>query len=165
MESTIIQTSNERYKVVPLQKEGGKQGRSPSRFYQQASSQPTSPRREEEQEKELEETIFPNLMDFKNKKRFHGQCLQHGQNLVGIQGQRGTYNEKTPFYKEITLSPDDLNTFTEIKNGILPLKDIRNSLLSLQKINKSLLSLTQIVVKTKKEMDSIKFMVENKPKF
>ncbi|MBW0523731.1 hypothetical protein O181_063446 [Austropuccinia psidii MF-1] len=46
MESTIIQTSD--------QKEGGKQGRSPSSFYQQASSQPTSPRMEEEQEKELE---------------------------------------------------------------------------------------------------------------
>ncbi|MBW0561157.1 hypothetical protein O181_100872 [Austropuccinia psidii MF-1] len=34
-------------KGVPLQKEGGKQGRSPSSFYQKASSQTTSPRREE----------------------------------------------------------------------------------------------------------------------
>ncbi|MBW0497207.1 hypothetical protein O181_036922 [Austropuccinia psidii MF-1] len=50
-------------KGVPCQKEGGKQGRSPSSFYQQASSQPTSPRREEEQEKELEETVFLKLQD------------------------------------------------------------------------------------------------------
>ncbi|MBW0537735.1 hypothetical protein O181_077450 [Austropuccinia psidii MF-1] len=54
---------------VPLQKEGGKQVRSPSSLYQQASSQPTSPRREEEQEKELEETIFPKLQDCKNPKK------------------------------------------------------------------------------------------------
>ncbi|MBW0574834.1 hypothetical protein O181_114549 [Austropuccinia psidii MF-1] len=49
MESTFIKASNQKDKGVPLQKEGGKQGRSPSSFYQQASSQPTSPRREEEQ--------------------------------------------------------------------------------------------------------------------
>ncbi|MBW0593812.1 hypothetical protein O181_133527 [Austropuccinia psidii MF-1] len=79
MESTIIQASN--------QKEGGNQVRSPSSFYQQAPSQPTSPRREEEQEKELEKTILPKLQDSKNPKRCHGQCLQHGQNLDGIQGQ------------------------------------------------------------------------------
>ncbi|MBW0593482.1 hypothetical protein O181_133197 [Austropuccinia psidii MF-1] len=69
MESTVIQASNQKDQVVPLQKEGGKQGRSPSSFYQQASSQPTSPRREEEQEKEFEETIFPKLQDSKNTKR------------------------------------------------------------------------------------------------
>ncbi|MBW0506191.1 hypothetical protein O181_045906 [Austropuccinia psidii MF-1] len=51
MESTIIQASKQRDKGVPLQKEGGNQGKSPSSFYQQASSQPTSPRREEEQVK------------------------------------------------------------------------------------------------------------------
>ncbi|MBW0574612.1 hypothetical protein O181_114327 [Austropuccinia psidii MF-1] len=53
MESTIIQTSNQKDQGIPCQKEGGKQGRSPSSFYQQAPSQHTSPRREEEQEKEL----------------------------------------------------------------------------------------------------------------
>ncbi|MBW0514512.1 hypothetical protein O181_054227 [Austropuccinia psidii MF-1] len=36
MESTIIDTSNQKNKGVPCQKEGGKQGRSPSSFYQQA---------------------------------------------------------------------------------------------------------------------------------
>ncbi|MBW0556961.1 hypothetical protein O181_096676 [Austropuccinia psidii MF-1] len=51
MESTFIQASNQKYQEVSLQKEGGKQGRSPSSFYQQSSSQPTSPRGEEEQEK------------------------------------------------------------------------------------------------------------------
>ncbi|MBW0551597.1 hypothetical protein O181_091312 [Austropuccinia psidii MF-1] len=45
MESTIIQTSNQKNKGVHCQKEGDKQGRSPSSFYQQASGQPTSPRR------------------------------------------------------------------------------------------------------------------------
>ncbi|MBW0584887.1 hypothetical protein O181_124602 [Austropuccinia psidii MF-1] len=42
-------------KGVPCQKE--------------APSQPTSPRREEEQEKELEKTIFPKLQDYANPKR------------------------------------------------------------------------------------------------
>ncbi|MBW0578172.1 hypothetical protein O181_117887 [Austropuccinia psidii MF-1] len=53
---------------VPCQKEGGNQGRSPSSFYQQAPSQPTSPRREEEQEKELERKIFPKLQYSKIQK-------------------------------------------------------------------------------------------------
>ncbi|MBW0503642.1 hypothetical protein O181_043357 [Austropuccinia psidii MF-1] len=51
MESTIIQASNQEDKGIPFQKKRGKQGRSPSILYQSASSQPTSPRREEEQEK------------------------------------------------------------------------------------------------------------------
>ncbi|MBW0577587.1 hypothetical protein O181_117302 [Austropuccinia psidii MF-1] len=46
MESAIIQTSNQKYKVLAKQKEGGKQGRSPSSFYQKATSHLTSPRRE-----------------------------------------------------------------------------------------------------------------------
>ncbi|MBW0531231.1 hypothetical protein O181_070946 [Austropuccinia psidii MF-1] len=108
MESTIIQTSNNTDQGVPCQKE--------------APSQPTSPRREEEPKKELEKTIFPKSQDSKNPKRFHGQCLQHGWNLDGIQGQGGEKNEKTSFPKEITLSPDVVNTSTEIKNSILNLK-------------------------------------------
>ncbi|MBW0569957.1 hypothetical protein O181_109672 [Austropuccinia psidii MF-1] len=94
--------------------------------------QPTSPRGEEEQEKELEEAIFPKLQYSKNPKICHGQYLQHGQNLDGIQGQRETKNETTPFHKKITLSPDVVNTLTEIKNRILNLQDIISSLLSLQ---------------------------------
>ncbi|MBW0593474.1 hypothetical protein O181_133189 [Austropuccinia psidii MF-1] len=100
VESTIIQTSNQKDQGIPCQKEGGNQGRSPSSFYQQG------PRREEE----LEKTIFPKLQDSKNPKRCHGQCLQHGQNLDAIQGQGGIKNETTSFPKEITLSPDVVNT-------------------------------------------------------
>ncbi|MBW0520679.1 hypothetical protein O181_060394 [Austropuccinia psidii MF-1] len=111
IESTIIQASKQENKGIPCQKERGKQGRSLSSFYQQASSQSASPRREEEEE-ELEETIFPKLQDPKNLKRCHGQCLQHGQNLDVIQGQRGTKKEITPFPKEIILSPDVVNTLT-----------------------------------------------------
>ncbi|MBW0581726.1 hypothetical protein O181_121441 [Austropuccinia psidii MF-1] len=51
IEPTIIQTSNKKDQGVPCQKEGGNQGRSTSSFYQQGPSQPTSPRREEEQQK------------------------------------------------------------------------------------------------------------------
>ncbi|MBW0559724.1 hypothetical protein O181_099439 [Austropuccinia psidii MF-1] len=47
MESTIIQTSNQKDQGIPCQKEGGNQGRSPTSSYQKAPSQPTSPRREE----------------------------------------------------------------------------------------------------------------------
>ncbi|MBW0588817.1 hypothetical protein O181_128532 [Austropuccinia psidii MF-1] len=165
MESTVIQASNQKDQGVPLQKEGGKQGRSPSSFYQQASSQPTSPRREEEQEKELEAAIFPKLQDSKNPKRCHGQCLQHGQKFDGIQRQRGAKDEKTPFPKEISLSTHVLSTLTDLKDSSLPLKDIKNSLLSLQGINNSLSSLKQIVLQSKQEIDNIKYMVENnKPK-
>ncbi|MBW0505238.1 hypothetical protein O181_044953 [Austropuccinia psidii MF-1] len=110
MESTIIKASNQEDKGVPCQKERGKQGRSPSSFHQQASSQPTYPRREEEQENKFEETIFPKLRDPKNPRRCHGKFLQHGHNLNGIQGQRGTKNETTSFPKEMTLSPDVVNT-------------------------------------------------------
>ncbi|MBW0588165.1 hypothetical protein O181_127880 [Austropuccinia psidii MF-1] len=46
-ESTSIQTSKQKDKRLAQQKEGGKQGRSPSSFYQQATSQPISIRREE----------------------------------------------------------------------------------------------------------------------
>ncbi|MBW0503095.1 hypothetical protein O181_042810 [Austropuccinia psidii MF-1] len=160
MESTIIQALNQEDKGIQFQRERGKQGRSPKSFYQKASSQPTSPRREEEQEKELEEAIFPKLQDTKNPKRCHGQCLKNCQNLDGIQGQRGTKNETTSFPKEITLSPDVVNTLTEIKNSILPLKDMKNCLLSLQEIDNSLSSLTKIVAQ-KKGIDNIKFIVEN----
>ncbi|MBW0504349.1 hypothetical protein O181_044064 [Austropuccinia psidii MF-1] len=59
MEFTIIQTSNKRDKGIPCQKEGGKQVRIPNSFYQQASSQPTSPKREEGQEKKLRKPYFP----------------------------------------------------------------------------------------------------------
>ncbi|MBW0535226.1 hypothetical protein O181_074941 [Austropuccinia psidii MF-1] len=114
MESTIIQTPNKKDQEVPCQKEGGNQGRSPSSFYQKAPSQPTSPRREEEQEKELEKAILPKLQHSKNPKRFHGKYLQHGQNLDGIQGQGGAKNETTSCPKETTLSPDVVNNLTEI---------------------------------------------------
>ncbi|MBW0561709.1 hypothetical protein O181_101424 [Austropuccinia psidii MF-1] len=130
IESTIIQTSNQKDQGIPCQKEGSNQGRSASSFYQKAPSQPTSPRREEEQEKELEKTIFPKVKDSKHPKRFHGKWLQYGQNLDGIQGQGGTKNETTSFPKETTLSPDVVNASTEIKNSIFPLKEIKNSLLS-----------------------------------
>ncbi|MBW0580708.1 hypothetical protein O181_120423 [Austropuccinia psidii MF-1] len=63
MESTIIQASNKEDEGIPCQKE-----RSPSSSYWQASSRPTSPRREEEQENKLEETILPKLQDPKNLK-------------------------------------------------------------------------------------------------
>ncbi|MBW0504961.1 hypothetical protein O181_044676 [Austropuccinia psidii MF-1] len=68
MKSTIIQTSNQKNQGIACQKEGGNQGKSPSSFYQQAPSLPTSSRREEEQEKELEKTIFPKLQDSKIQK-------------------------------------------------------------------------------------------------
>ncbi|MBW0509147.1 hypothetical protein O181_048862 [Austropuccinia psidii MF-1] len=100
MECTIIQISNQKNKGLEQQGKGGKQGRCPRSFYQKAS-----PRREEEQEKKVEEITFPNLKDSKNQKRCHGQCLQHGQNLDGIQGQRRAMDETTPFPKEVTLLP------------------------------------------------------------
>ncbi|MBW0590733.1 hypothetical protein O181_130448, partial [Austropuccinia psidii MF-1] len=113
------------------------------------------PQEGKKKKKELEKIIFPKLQDSKNPKRCHGQCLQHGQSLDGIQGQGGSKNETTSFCKEITLSPDVVNTLTEIKN----------SLLSLQEINNNLSSLTKIAVQNKNKIDNIKLIVENnKPK-
>ncbi|MBW0506269.1 hypothetical protein O181_045984 [Austropuccinia psidii MF-1] len=71
-------------KGMAQQKEGIKKGRIPSSFYQKATSQPTSPKREDEQEKELEETIFPKLQNSNNTKYFHRKCLQHGHNIDWI---------------------------------------------------------------------------------
>ncbi|MBW0572028.1 hypothetical protein O181_111743 [Austropuccinia psidii MF-1] len=153
MESTIIQTSNQKDQGVPYQKEGGNQGKSPSSFKQQAPSQPTLPRREEEKGNELEKTTFPKLQDFKTKKRCHGKCLQHGQNLDGIQGHGGANNETTSFPKEIALSQNFLSTLKRLKNSILPVKEIKNSLLSVQPRTNDLSSLTKIDVQNKKEID------------
>ncbi|MBW0461471.1 hypothetical protein O181_001186 [Austropuccinia psidii MF-1] len=95
MESTIIQNSNQKDEGLEQQKGGRKQERSPRSFNQKASSQQTSPRRE----KELKETILPQLQDPKSPKRFHGQFLKNGQSLDRIQGQRGSKNEITIFSK------------------------------------------------------------------
>ncbi|MBW0577830.1 hypothetical protein O181_117545 [Austropuccinia psidii MF-1] len=114
MESTNIQTSNQKDQGIPCQKEGGNQGRSPN---------PTHfPKKGIRTRKITGENHIPKLQDSKNPKRCHGKCLQHGQNLDGIQGHGGTKNETTSFTKEINLSPDVSNTLTEIKNNILPLK-------------------------------------------
>ncbi|MBW0504060.1 hypothetical protein O181_043775 [Austropuccinia psidii MF-1] len=110
MEYNIIQTSNQENKGMAQQKERGKQGRSPSSFHKQATTQPTLPKREEEKEKESEETIFPQLQDSKDPKRFHGRFFQHGQKINGIKVKRGEKNEIAIFSKERTLSPDVLNT-------------------------------------------------------
>ncbi|MBW0593943.1 hypothetical protein O181_133658 [Austropuccinia psidii MF-1] len=59
MESTIIQASNQNNKGVRCQKEGVKQGRSLSSFYQKASTQPNSPRRKEEQERHWRKPYSP----------------------------------------------------------------------------------------------------------
>ncbi|MBW0576474.1 hypothetical protein O181_116189 [Austropuccinia psidii MF-1] len=88
--------------------------------------------RKKNKKEEMEENILPKLQDPKNPKRCHGKLFQHGQNLDGIQGKRGTKNKKTSFPKELTLSLDFVNTLKEIKNSILPFKDIKNSLLSLK---------------------------------
>ncbi|MBW0532761.1 hypothetical protein O181_072476 [Austropuccinia psidii MF-1] len=76
---------------------------------EEAPSQPTSPRREEEKEKELNKTIFPKLQDSKNPKGCQGQCIQHGQNLDEIQGQGRTKNDATSIRKEITWCKDVSN--------------------------------------------------------
>ncbi|MBW0513137.1 hypothetical protein O181_052852 [Austropuccinia psidii MF-1] len=65
--------------------------------------------------KNWKKTYYPSYRIQRIQKEFHGKCLQNDQKLDGIQGQRGAKNEKTPFPKEIALSPDVVNTLTEIK--------------------------------------------------
>ncbi|MBW0519902.1 hypothetical protein O181_059617 [Austropuccinia psidii MF-1] len=63
MESTIVQTLNAKYKGIAHQKEEVKQGRSPTSFYQKSSIQPTLLGGKKEKERELEDTILPQLHD------------------------------------------------------------------------------------------------------
>ncbi|MBW0492319.1 hypothetical protein O181_032034 [Austropuccinia psidii MF-1] len=93
------QNLKKKSKGLARQKEGGKQGRSPSSFHQKATSHPTSQRTDGEQERKLEETISPKLQKTKNQKGCNLKWFQHGQNLDGIQGKRGKKNETTPFPK------------------------------------------------------------------
>ncbi|MBW0536095.1 hypothetical protein O181_075810 [Austropuccinia psidii MF-1] len=69
MESTVIQGSNQKDQGVALQKESGKQGRSPSSFYEQSSSQPTTQTGEEEQEKKMEGNHIPQATRFQSSKK------------------------------------------------------------------------------------------------
>ncbi|MBW0506552.1 hypothetical protein O181_046267 [Austropuccinia psidii MF-1] len=94
MDFTIITTLKQKDEGLSQKKEGVKQGRTPSIFYQEDTSQPTSTRRGEEQEKELEQTIFPKLKDPKTPKGYHVRCLQNGHNLDGI-CQPVTRNQST----------------------------------------------------------------------
>ncbi|MBW0497623.1 hypothetical protein O181_037338 [Austropuccinia psidii MF-1] len=51
---------------------------------EEAPSQPTSARREEEQEKELEKTIFPKLQDSKNRKDAMDNVFNMSRTLMEV---------------------------------------------------------------------------------
>ncbi|MBW0466029.1 hypothetical protein O181_005744 [Austropuccinia psidii MF-1] len=59
IELTIIKISNQKYKVLEQQKEGGKKGRSPRSFFQKATSSPTSPRGENNKKKNQRKPYTP----------------------------------------------------------------------------------------------------------
>ncbi|MBW0513351.1 hypothetical protein O181_053066, partial [Austropuccinia psidii MF-1] len=107
---TIIQTSNQKDQGIPCKKERGKQGRSPSSSYQQASSQPASQEGKKNKKRNWNRPYSSSYRILKIQKKCHGQCLQHGQNHDGIQVQRGTKNATTSFPKETTFTPDVVNT-------------------------------------------------------
>ncbi|MBW0571664.1 hypothetical protein O181_111379 [Austropuccinia psidii MF-1] len=149
-------------KIKSTMPKRGRKARKKPQYLLPESLKPTNlPRKGRRTRKKFEGTIFLKLRDSKNPKRCHGQCLQYAQNLDGIIGQRGTKNETTSFPKEITFSPDFVNTLTEIKETILPVKCIKNSFIYLQEINNNLSSLTKNFVHNKREIDNIKYMVEN----
>ncbi|MBW0493628.1 hypothetical protein O181_033343 [Austropuccinia psidii MF-1] len=106
-------------------KSGASKGEAPAASTSKLPASQPPQEGEKNKKKELEETKFPKLQDSKNPKRFHGKFLQRGHDFDGIQGQRGTKNEETPFPKEVTLSPDVVNTLTETKNTIVPVKNIK----------------------------------------
>ncbi|MBW0593320.1 hypothetical protein O181_133035 [Austropuccinia psidii MF-1] len=81
MESTIIQTSTQKYQGVPCQ-EGGIQGRSPSTHYQQAPSQPTSTRRGAEQEKNWRKPYPPSYRISKIQKDSMANVFNMARNLM-----------------------------------------------------------------------------------
>ncbi|MBW0522410.1 hypothetical protein O181_062125, partial [Austropuccinia psidii MF-1] len=100
MESTVIQASDKKDQGVPLQKEGGIQGRSPNSFYQQVSRQPTSPIREEEQEKELDRTIFPKLQDSKIQKDAMNNVFNMARNLMEFKDKEEQIMRQPHFAKK-----------------------------------------------------------------
>ncbi|MBW0578736.1 hypothetical protein O181_118451 [Austropuccinia psidii MF-1] len=59
MQSTIIKTSNPKDKRLAQKKEGGKQGRSPSSFYQHATSQPTPHKKKKKKKKDWRKPYYP----------------------------------------------------------------------------------------------------------
>ncbi|MBW0547619.1 hypothetical protein O181_087334 [Austropuccinia psidii MF-1] len=99
MESTIIQTSNQRDQGVPCQKEGGNQERSPSSLYQQAPSQPTSPRREEEQGKELEKPYLPSYRSQKIQKDAMNNVFNMARTLMEFKDKGEKRMRQPPFPK------------------------------------------------------------------
>ncbi|MBW0590576.1 hypothetical protein O181_130291 [Austropuccinia psidii MF-1] len=77
MESTIMQNSNQKYKLVPCQKEGGKQGRSPSSFYKKASSQPNPQEGKKSKEKNWRKPYSPSYRIAKIQK----DAMDHAFNM------------------------------------------------------------------------------------
>ncbi|MBW0536393.1 hypothetical protein O181_076108 [Austropuccinia psidii MF-1] len=82
MESIIIQTSNQKDQGVPYQKDRGNQGKRASSFYQQAPSQPTFWRREEEKGKELEKNNFPSYRISKIRKDVMANVFNMARTLL-----------------------------------------------------------------------------------
>ncbi|MBW0534097.1 hypothetical protein O181_073812 [Austropuccinia psidii MF-1] len=80
IEATIIQTSNQKDKVLEQKKEAAKQGRISSSFSQKATSQSNSPRTEEDQGKELEETLFSKLQNLRIQKAAIENVLNKARN-------------------------------------------------------------------------------------
>ncbi|MBW0487152.1 hypothetical protein O181_026867 [Austropuccinia psidii MF-1] len=105
MESTIIQTSKQLNKVLAHQKEGGKQRRSPVTSTSKPQANQIPQEGKKNNKNDWKKPYFP-ATGSQESKKMPWKFFQHGRNLDGIQGKRGTKTEKTTFPKEINFSPD-----------------------------------------------------------
>ncbi|MBW0506451.1 hypothetical protein O181_046166 [Austropuccinia psidii MF-1] len=88
----------------------------------QAIQPPQEAQKKKKKKKNQREQYFPLYRILRIQEIFHVQCLEHGQKLDEIQGQRQAKNETMQFPKELTLSLDVVNTLTEIQKKYITSK-------------------------------------------
>ncbi|MBW0490168.1 hypothetical protein O181_029883 [Austropuccinia psidii MF-1] len=93
----------------------------------------------------------PNYRMSRIEKDFMDNVFNMSRTLMEFKDKEKQRMRQPSLAIKTSLSPDVVGTLTDIQNSILPLNFIKSGLLSL----------SQIFVQIKKEIDKIKFMVEN----
>ncbi|MBW0464495.1 hypothetical protein O181_004210 [Austropuccinia psidii MF-1] len=99
MESTLIQTSNQKDKVLAQQEEGCKQGRSPLA----STKKPQASKPPQERKKNWRKPSFPSYKIPRIQKDAMDNFFNIARNLMEFKEKEEKKNETTPFPKEITL--------------------------------------------------------------
>ncbi|MBW0499110.1 hypothetical protein O181_038825 [Austropuccinia psidii MF-1] len=100
IQSTIIQTSNQKDQGLPCQKEGSNQGRSPISFHQQAPSQPIYPRREKNKKRNWRKPYSPNYRMAKVQKDAMDNVFNMARTLMEFKDKEEQRMRKPHFPKK-----------------------------------------------------------------